>query len=130
MFEKLGGRKMIAATLTLAVGLGLCLLKDDIPHNMLYLLITIYGVFAGTNTINTIGGLTLGSKPQMETTVAPAPSVEAGIPIRDAVEAFGQLSAKVDVAAQTQAAMLEQIVKSTQLTQNALSMIAEKVLVK
>lgn len=123
MFEKLGGRKMVAATLTLAVGIGMALVKEDIPPNLLYLLISVYGLFAGANSINTLGSLSLDKK-KLDTTIKTDPA--AGIPVQDAVEAFGVVNNKLE----HQAAAIQEVIKSTQLTQNALAMIAEKVLSK
>jgi hypothetical protein len=118
MFEKLGGRKMVAATLTMAVGVTVAVWKGDIPPNLLQLLEIVFGVFAGANAINTIGGLTLNRVKAPE------------IPVDHAVQAFSELTTNVkDQSAQTQQ-MLDSIIKSTQLTQNALSVIAEKVLSK
>jgi ABC-type uncharacterized transport system YnjBCD ATPase subunit len=127
MFEKLGGRKMVAATLTVAVGIGMALAKDDIPPNLLYLLISVFGLFAGSNSINTMGSLSLEKK-KLDTTIKEAP--QAGIPVQDAVEAFAQLSSKVEAAANEQMGAIKEVVKSAQLTQSALAMIAEKVLSK
>lgn len=129
MFEKLGGRKMVAATLTVAVGIGITLLKGDVPSNLLYLLITIFGVFAGTNTLNTAASISLDKK-KLETTMEPAvlPSAPQGVPVQDAVLAFQEVVTRVEAGNAQQKELLNEIIKSTQLSQNALSMIAEKVL--
>ncbi len=125
MFEKLGGRKMVAATLTVAVGIAMAIIKDDVPPNLLYLLISVFGLFAGANSLTTMGALSLEKK-----VVGVASEPAAGVPVQDAVEAFGQLNAKVEAQAQQQMLALQEIIKSTQITQSALAMIAEKVLSK
>lgn len=56
MFEKLGGRKFVAATLTVAVGLVVMAVKGDVPPGLLQLLEVTLGVFCGGNAIATVGG--------------------------------------------------------------------------
>jgi hypothetical protein len=136
MFERLGGRKMVAATLTVATGIGIALYKGDVPQNLLHLLEVVFGVFASTNVINTVGSLSLEkvkvkaetSEPSLEQAVAVMP--QQGVPVEDAVIAFKELATKLDMSSAELKELLETIIKSTQLTQNALSMIAEKVLSK
>lgn len=56
MFEMLGGRKMVASTLTLVVGLVIVLTKGDIPPNFLNLLVVTLGTFVGGNVASSAVG--------------------------------------------------------------------------
>jgi hypothetical protein len=124
MFEKLGGRKMVGATVTMAVGIIAVLIKGDIPDNLLQLLEVVFGVFAGANSINTAAGLVLARKTAAE------PQIQVDAALKAANDSFVHLNGNLEAStAQTQKA-LDEIIKSTQLTQNALSVIAERVLSK
>lgn len=56
MFEKIGGRKFIAATLTVAVGLIVMAVKGDVPPGLLHLLEVTLGVFASGNVVASFAG--------------------------------------------------------------------------
>lgn len=62
MFEKIGGRKFIASTLTVAVGLIVMAVKGDVPPGLLHLLEVTLGVFASGNVVASFAGALYGSK--------------------------------------------------------------------
>jgi hypothetical protein len=49
MIEKIGGRKVFAALLVIAVGVGAVLLKGDVPANLLQLLQVVFGALVVGN---------------------------------------------------------------------------------
>lgn len=62
MFDKLGGRKFVAATLTVAVGILVTFFKGDVPDNLTNLLEVVFGIFAGGNVVATVAGTVRGAK--------------------------------------------------------------------
>jgi hypothetical protein len=56
LFDKIGGRKFVAATLTVAVGLVVMAVKGDVPPGLLHLLEVTLGVFASGNVVASFAG--------------------------------------------------------------------------
>lgn len=142
MLSKLGGRKMVAATLTVGIGLGAVALKGDVPPNLLQLLEIVFSVFAGANAINTALGTRIQMKkestvvPEVEPVIkeeimAPAPVEQPqpdpnAVANKDVVTAFNVImNQQAANQAETKAA-LDVIVRTLQMTQTALNTVAEK----
>ena len=120
MFEKLGGRKMVALVLTMVAGVGVALAKGDVPPHLAEMIILSFGLFSGANIAATLGGISLEK--------AKHKAAPTGVPVDHAVAAFQDLAQKVEANHTAQQASTTELTKSLQLTQNALSMIAEKIL--
>lgn len=54
MIDKIGGRKVVVSVIAIVVGIGLVLIKGDIPSNMLVLIMSVVGAFVGGNAIEHI----------------------------------------------------------------------------
>lgn len=124
MFDQLGGRKMVAAVLIVAIGVSIAFVKGDVPSNLLQLLEVVFGVFVTANTVNT------ASSHSLEKAKALTPISPNGINPDVAIRAFDAMSAAVAEHGNKTHQMLDSVIKSTQVTQQALSMVAEKVLSK
>jgi hypothetical protein len=71
MIEQIGGRKLAAAILVIAIGVGVTAWKGDVPENLKTLLEIIYGLLVGGNVINTVSAIRAESNlpaPQIDTT--------------------------------------------------------------
>lgn len=87
MFERIGGRKFVASTLTVAVGVLVMIFKGDVPPNLMHLLEVTLGVFAGGNVVSTVAGAFYGGKQEAgEAEPVPASPVEQPAETPDAVE--------------------------------------------
>lgn len=73
MFEKLGGRKLVASILTVLIGLGAVAIKGDVPVNFLDLLIAVLITFVGGNGVEHIA---LAYKARHGAVVPSAPPAE------------------------------------------------------
>lgn len=51
MIDQIGGRKVVAAIVTIGVGLTVVLMRGDLPANLLTLLQTVFGAFVVGNGI-------------------------------------------------------------------------------
>jgi hypothetical protein len=123
LIKNLGGRKLIITTASVMLGAVLVYLKGDIPPNFLTLLQVAIGAFVGGNVANQIGAF-LAKRPE----AVPSPQ-PIGVPVADAVAAFQTLQAQVDanrLAVEAQKATNEEILKSVQISQKALSMLLER----
>jgi hypothetical protein len=61
MIDSIGGRKVLAAAIVMALAVGAVLLKGDVPPNFLQLLQVVFGAFVLGNGIEHVAGA-VGSK--------------------------------------------------------------------
>lgn len=118
LISKLGGRKLVVTTASVAVGALIVYLKGDVPPNFLTLLEVAIGAFVGGNVANQIGAF-IAQRPGAVKTQEP---VVQGVPVADAVQAFQVLQASVEAQKVTS----EEILKSMQINQKALNLLLEK----
>lgn len=144
MLERMGGRKLAVSLIALITGLGVSLGMGDIPDNLLQLLEVIVASFVSGNIAAQVFGAIKpvkkikpdpddeGSSPiQQEVQVAPvAPTqtVSEGVPVQVAVDAFRELGALIDGHSRRTQQTLDELAKATQINQQALSVIVDKVM--
>jgi hypothetical protein len=126
IFEALGGRKFVAATLTVAVGILVSLKMGDIPPGLLSLLEFAFGGYALSNSINTVTGIIADRKVQLDSTAVEAAPVQSGIPVTDAVVAFNGLTQSVGTSHAEIKADLDMIKKSVELSQKVLTALTDR----
>lgn len=134
---------MVAATLTIAIGIGAAIKFGDVPTNLLSLLEVIFGAFSMANVVNTLGAartVKVEESMKVEEIVKVEEPITApvGIPVQDAIEAFGILRQDVtnglqiirQEAAINQAELkqaLDGIMKSVDLSQRVLTALADRI---
>jgi hypothetical protein len=137
MFESLGGRKLVAALLTIIVGIVMAFRGGDVPPNLLHLLEVIFGGFSLANVVTTVGMSykAVGAVEPVAATVAetpaqqPAPEVPMpqGIPVADAVQAFNAIGATIEAKSAETTQALDEIRKAVDLSQKVLSALADRI---
>lgn len=143
MLEKIGGRKLVVSLIVGGSGMAIALGRGDLPPNLLQLFEVIVGAFVGGNIMAQALDRSPKVKPQIvEELVEEAPPMELqptpelppiapisqGVPNEMVVAAFKELGDLINGhAARTQEA-LDGVMKATQINQQALSVIVDKVM--
>jgi hypothetical protein len=72
MIDMIGGRKVLAALVVLIVGIGVVLMKGDIPPNLLSLMQVVFAAFVAGNGVEHVAGAYAETKaPMVETAATP-----------------------------------------------------------
>ena len=90
MFEKLGGRKSVGLLILLIIGVTYAALRNDIPDNLLMLLLGSFSVFAGGNVAEHFAAATRakrGRPPEMKVKVEAADIEKALAPLEQKLNA-------------------------------------------
>lgn len=87
MFDRIGGRKLVATATVLAIAVGITLYRGDVPSNLLTLLMAVFGAFVVGNGIEHVADAMQGDSGVSANTVA-----ESGKAITEAV---GKLSGAI-----------------------------------
>ena len=66
MIDSIGGRKVLAATIVMALAVGAVLLKGDVPPNFLQLLQVVFGAFVLGNGIEHVAGAVGARAPEVD----------------------------------------------------------------
>lgn len=146
MLERIGGRKLLVSLVVGGSGMAIALSRGDLPPNLLQLFEVIVGAFVGGNLMaqaldrgpKKVHAESEPSPPEPlppiieelspEPTPAPQPQQQQGVPNEMVVAAFKELGELINGHMVRQQESLDGIMKATQVNQQALSVVVDKVM--
>ena len=141
MFEKLGGRKFLATSLTVVAGMVVMFIKGDIPPNFLNLLEVAIGAFVGGNVLSNVAGAFYKPAPEASAAgesqpemvpdsqqAAPTPVPEAPAPTQASVTNEQLYAGLAEVFQKVEAVetSVTEISKATAVSQKVLNVLLER----